>query len=444
MVKTYPNQSAYEAAEKSKIESIVSLIESTNEVKTDGVNVVTENPGVGDIVCYDENRRIRFIQLDTFQAGTFPSAWETVGVVVLRKGNKVTICSKNNESYKFMEVYPYIVSGYTLDGAEHTAQLRLHSKPSATTYYEFTYTAFTDSEFAAQLQQFLVTNGETDWSAYLMDGRVILQYDTYTTLEYYVTSLTYAAGLALQAQVEEDLPQSPALRLAYGGISFGIWHPARVKETREKDIQTSSANPSSDVTSMPLYPVCFPAFCGTSQYQSDHCLWMRQQYCQDPSNPTLVEWESYIDSLQPILPSMTGGMRPEYRNGKQISDMVADKEYLAASGQMRKLYPGYSYCRSFMEGRGYLPSLYEHTEAFRKVTYGLFGVSRDKSDPINRSLYAIGGTPVACNTTFWNAGRAAAHAQLCCGSSGYNDHQAFCGVAPCVPFADFDLSELTD
>ena len=66
MVKTYANQAAYEAAEKSKIESAVSLIESTGRAVFDGVNVITENPGVGDIVCYDENRKIKFIQLDTF------------------------------------------------------------------------------------------------------------------------------------------------------------------------------------------------------------------------------------------------------------------------------------------------------------------------------------------------------------------------------------------
>ena len=61
----------------------VSLSENTNEVNITGVNVVTKSPKVGDIVCYDENRKVRFIALDTFHAGTFPAAWETVGVVVL-------------------------------------------------------------------------------------------------------------------------------------------------------------------------------------------------------------------------------------------------------------------------------------------------------------------------------------------------------------------------
>ena len=36
----------------------------------------------------------------------------------------------------------------------------------------------------------------------------------------------------------------------------------------------------------------------------------------------------------------------------------------------------------------------ELVEAFQDITYGLPGVTKDKSDPINRSLYAIGGMTV--------------------------------------------------
>ena len=54
--------------------SHISYDENTNEVSFAGRNVVTDNPGVGDILCHDENRKYRFIQLDTFHAGTFPSA----------------------------------------------------------------------------------------------------------------------------------------------------------------------------------------------------------------------------------------------------------------------------------------------------------------------------------------------------------------------------------
>ena len=226
--------------------------------------MVTKSPKVGDIVCYDENRKVKFIALDTFHAGTFPAAWETVGVVVLRKGNKVTICSKNNEAKKFMEVYPYIVSGYTLDGVEHTAQLRLHGKPGTDTWYEFKYTASTDSEFVTQLKQFLTDNGETDWSAYMdAQNRVILQYDSYTSGEYLTTTLTYVSGLTLTGQVTVDCPQQPDFWRKCGNRGNGVWHAERAKVYFRNDLSTPAYNPATDVNSVPEYPICWPAFAGT-------------------------------------------------------------------------------------------------------------------------------------------------------------------------------------
>ena len=86
--------------------SEVLLDEATNVICVAGVNVVTSQPGVGDILCRDESGGYRFIRLDTFQAGTFPSAWETLGVVVWRRGNQVKVVSKHNEQRKWMDVYP--------------------------------------------------------------------------------------------------------------------------------------------------------------------------------------------------------------------------------------------------------------------------------------------------------------------------------------------------
>ena len=67
MIKTYPDRAAHDAAAKSEMESTVALIENVNKVVIDGVNVVTTQPKVGDIVCYDENRRLRFIELDSYR-----------------------------------------------------------------------------------------------------------------------------------------------------------------------------------------------------------------------------------------------------------------------------------------------------------------------------------------------------------------------------------------
>ena len=444
-MKTYPDKAAYDAAVKSKMESTVGLIENTGKVVIDGVNVVTANPKVGDVVCYDENRKVRFIALDTFEAGTFPVAWETVGVVVLRKGNKVTICSKYNESKKFMEVYPYIVGGYTLDGSEHTAQLRLHGRPGTDTWYEFRYTASTDSEFVAQLKQFLTDNGETDWSAYQMDGKVYLQYDNYTSIEWYNVSCTQATGLTLTAKVTADMPEfHPDFWRKCGNRGLGVWHTEKAKLSYKSDSDMAAFNPSSDISSVPSYPVCWPAFAGTSQYQDDHCHWLRQKYCKDPDNPKIEEWERYIDSLTHLIPYEIGGHAPKFRDGKTLSDMVKNVEYQAADGIRRKLYQGIDWCTRVFEGNGYMPSLSEFVEAFGNIIYGLTGVLGAESDPVNRSLNSIGGYSVSCMKTYHTAIRSGSYCVHVACSSGIIDNYYFHYSLTCVPFADIDLSELAE
>ena len=402
--------------------------------------MVTKSPKVGDIVCYDENRKVKFIALDTFHAGTFPAAWETVGVVVLRKGNKVTICSKNNESKKFMEVYPYIVSSYTLDGVEHTAQLRLHGKPSTSTWYEFKYTANTDSEFVAQLKQFLTDNGETDWSAYMdAQNRVILQYDNYTSGEYLTTTLTYVSGLTLTGQVTVDCPQQPDFWRKCGNRGNGVWHAGRAKAYFRNDLSTPAYNPATDVNSVPKYPICWPAFAGTSQYQSDHCLWLRQQYCKDPAHPTEAEWEAYIDDITHRIPYMLAGNAPKWRDGALLSEPLKGITYRATDGTQKPLYPAVEYCSQFFDGKGYLPSMAEQIECFGNVTYGLTGVTRDKADPVNRSLYAIGGSAIGCTSARWSSGRYSAGGSWCANGSGSIDSNYFYNSLRCAPLVLFEL-----
>ncbi len=426
-------------------DSIIKTAQAVNEdVISDRVNVLTTQPDIGDILCIDEERKYRFIQLDTFHAGTFPAAWETLGVVVMRKGNIVTMCSKHSESKKFMDVYPYVVSGYELDGTEHTAQLRLHGKPSTETYYEFKYTANTDDEFVAQLKEFLSDNGETDWSSYKdAQERVILQYDNYTSIEKLETNRTWAVGLTLTAKVESDIPRMPRMMRRCGNDGDFAWNAARAKEYFREDIESTAYNPSTDVESVPNGPVCWPAFAGTSQYQSDHCLYLRQKYCADPSNPKMEEWERYIDDLSPISPAMIGGLAPKWR-GREVFDCIKDITYTAADGTHKPLYPGANYCSKSFDGKGYLPAPYEFHEVFWDVTLGLTGVTSQTADAVNRSLYAIGGDTVRANTSYWICALYSESGIYYAAFSGFSGYGNFYASVTCVPFVDIGLSEISE
>lgn len=442
MINTYANRAAYESADKSKTESTVALIESENSVVTNGVNVVTSQPKVGDIVIYDENGDVRFIALDTYQGEVFPSAWETVGVVAGRRGNMVYIVSKENATKKYMEVYPYEVSGYTLDGEQHTVQLRLHGLPGTSSYFDFTYSASDMEGFCSQLVQFLSDNGlSDDWSAYVMDGKVYLQYDSYVSVEYYTANITQATGLTLKGKCEIDSPSYPPSIYwrKCGNQGLGVWHAGRAKEYFRSDLSNTAYNPSTDVSSVPSYPVCWPAFQGKSQYQSDHCLWLRQQYCADPADPKIEEWEAYIDSICHIVPYMIGIHSPKWRDGKVLTDEVKDVVYKAKDGSFRKLYTGIDYCSQFMGGKGYMPSMTDFIVLFGELTYGLSGVTRETSDPINRSLYVIGGSAISAAVGSWVSGRGSVGSARVCYSNGGVDYYSFYGSGRCVPLSLYIL-----
>ena len=447
MIKTYPDRAAHDAAVKSEMESTVALIENINETVIDGVNAVVDQPGVGDIVCRDENRKIKFIALDTFHAGVFPTAWETIGVVALRRGNELMVVAKENAAQKWMDVYPYVVTGYELDGTEHTAQLRLHGKPTTSTYYEFKYTASTVDEFVTALQQFLATNGETDWSAYKdTDGRVILQYDNYTTSEYYAASLTQATGLTLTGKVTLDVPEAaPSFLRECGTRGYGVWNAARAKVYFRIDNTSSAYNPTSPISSMPSYPICWPAFAGISEHRDgDMCLWLRQQYCADPEHPTEAEWEAYMDDIRFKVPAMTGGTGIKWRYGKAVTDSLKDITYLAADGTRKPLYPAAYYCSQFFGGEGFLPSAAQFYELMKDVTYGLSGVTRDKADPVNRSLYAIGGSALGVTSPWWLCLRGGAAYAFFAPSTGYVDYAGFYGSQRCAPLSLLTLPEAAD
>lgn len=419
--------------------SEVLLDEATNVISVAGVNVVTSQPGVGDILCRDESGGYRFIQLDTFQAGTFPS-WETLGVVVWRKGNQVKVVSKHNEQRKWMDVYPYVVTGYQLDGTEHTAQLRLRGRPSTETFYEFKYTASTEDEFVTALQQFLSENGETDWSAYKDDKeRVILQYDNYESGSGLDRPTTQAVGISLDGQVRSDLQMSPSIYRRCGNIGSFVWNVERAKEIFINDMEHAAHNPPTDVDSVPSSPVCWPAFAGTSKYNSDHCLWLRKRYCKDPAHPAEEEWEAYIEDLRPRSPYMLAGNAPKWRDGALLSANLKGKTYRATDGTQKPLYPAVEFCSQFLDGKGYLPSIVELAECFGNVTYGLTGVTRDNADPVNRSLYAIGGSAVSCSATWVSSVYNYAYTVLSVYYQGNTWSVYMSARTTCVPFALLEL-----
>ena len=169
-------------------------------------------------------------------------------------------------------------------------------------------------------------------------------------------------------------------------------------------------------------------------------MWLRQRYCKNPARPTLDEWKAYIDSLAHNVPYMIGGHAPKWREGRYLSTKVKNVVYRTTDGALNKLYTAVDYCSKFLDGQGYLPSMYEFIEAFGNVTFGLSGIDRNEADPINRSLYAIGGSPVSCHNSFWVSGRTWICRSWYVSSGGFVDNSTYLYFnGRCVPFAIFEL-----
>lgn len=101
-IKSFPTLAAHSAATLSTIESTVSLIENSNEIIVDGVNVVTTSPTVGDAIFLNESNQIVFIKGgDAIQKAIIPSAWTWVGTVFRRAGRQVWIVNKSGSDVAY-------------------------------------------------------------------------------------------------------------------------------------------------------------------------------------------------------------------------------------------------------------------------------------------------------------------------------------------------------
>lgn len=418
MIKKFDTEAAYEAAEKSTAESTISLVDENNSTKIDGVNVVTKSPKIGDILCVNADGDKLWIAFGTYNSGSLPSGYTAKGVVAKRHGNILLIASTTNKVQKWLEVYPYVVTDYVLDGAEHTVQLRLTGLPSTTTWFDFTYTATTDDEFVTALQAFLTDNSLTNWSAYKDDaGRVILQRNDYTNWEYYTSTRTYCkGGLTLTEKVKLDVTEilggfRDGFYSKCGKRMNGLWNFKRGKDYLSDDIDWSTAfNPTSPVTAdMTGYPVCLPAYLGKSDARKDddgnyvdYCAHLREAWGEGEEG-----WINYLKAAT-IVPRSPMGGSGQCRNELEITNAFSEITYKDTDGNDQPLYTAFKFCHDtdlgtdgLTAGNFFLPNLTTIIDYLGEATLGISGVTSSTCDPLNRSLAAIGADRRQVNWTMW-------------------------------------------
>jgi len=199
-IKSYNSKADYQAAVKPTTESQVSMIETTREIIVDGVNVVTTQPTVGDVVFLDDQNKVIYVKGGAWiQKANIPAAWTHVGYVYFRKGKQVGVIHKTGADQKWLDVSQFAWTDAVLDGAEHSKTIGLRfgiPNWDTTTSITFTYTATTLAEAAAactaaieaKLTELGASQATIDqWWAYADEdnNRVIVQRDACTDYRFY-------------------------------------------------------------------------------------------------------------------------------------------------------------------------------------------------------------------------------------------------------------------
>ena len=421
MIKYYENEAAYDAAFKSEIESQVSLIGASNECKYDGRNVVVglNSATTGSIAYLDEAKALMFIAPGTYSAKKFGDNCEIVGVVAIGVDHpdfrgEVAVMNHNITSAAMLVRYQYKLSGYTLDGTEHTGVLSIRSAAdnwAANTDYTITYNADNIVALVSQLNAYFRANEPfiaQDWVAIADENGDVLLDFKYTAWQQ-ASYNTAKSGFSVSAN---NAPKWEATTKMFrmNGQRSGegtIANMARALAYFREDNSDTSYNPATDVATAKLtYPICLPGYLGKSKYQSDHCTYLRGIYGEGEEG-----WLKFMKSFLPVLPSEYGIFDDDtYGSEKENTYYLASLKYVGQDGVEGYASPavraaaelGYDHellkCGEWVIGN--------MSRIFSIVGQLRYPTTNDRNaDKINAALQAIGAPSLGNNSGVWSCSR---------------------------------------
>lgn len=398
-IKSYNNKAAYEAAVKPTTESQVSMIETTREIIVDGVNVVTTQPTVGDVVFLDDQSKVIYVKGGAWiQKATIPAAWTHVGYVYFRKGKQVGVIHKTGTDQKYLDVSQFAWTDAVLDGEEHSKTIGLRfgiPNWDTTTSITFTYTATILAEAAAactaaieaklaELEAPATTIAQ--WWAYADDAnsRVIVQRDACTDYRFYncsgLTHITWGdmpANSTNGFRVNGRMTDQKIMNDARGAAYYA----------------TNGATPAADV---PLN-AAGTIVTKTAFDSSPYCQLLRDTY------GTYQEYIHREYRLQ--YPQKLGVF--SMLSGKELTAKYAPMTAPTKAGGTKYKYPAlwYGYNKSFGVvgldfGDWYLPGVAEGAMLMRDETLAA----------LSPSISKMGTTAINNSTPRWWAQRAGVYA----------------------------------
>ena len=393
-IKSYNSKADYTAAVKPTTESQVSMIETTREIIMDGVNVVTTQPTVGDVVFLDDQNKVIYVKGGKWiQKANIPAAWTHVGYVYFRKGKQVGVIHKTGADVKWLDVSQYAWTDAVLDGAEHSKTIGLRfgiPNWDTNTSITFTYTATTLTEAAAActsaIEAKLIELGASQatidqWWAYADEdnSRVIVQRDACTDYRFYncsgLTHITWGdmpandnAGFRASGRASDQRIMNDARGAAYYG--------------------TNGATPSADIPLNAAGTIVTKAAFESSSY----CQLLRDTY---------GTYQNYIhEEYHVVYPQHLGAF--SLPDGAAMAEKYARMTAPTKAGGEKYKYPAlyYGYNKSFGVdgldfGDWHLPGVLEGCYLMADATIAA----------LTPSVSKMGTTTINNSTTRWFAQR---------------------------------------
>ena len=254
MIKSYNTPEEYLAGTPSATESTLSHIIEGNEVKINGVFVLTTRPKKGDICVLDATRAIRYISLETYAASLLPSGWQVVGFVEWTRGSLVKV-DRVLGAYEWAKYFLWEVTGYTADGASHAFSFSVTVSGTAYTC-SGNYTGNDIDEVAASMNAIVkpFDFGGHKYHVFVRDGKLILQHDTYTAyLAVTPTGVAVTQAVGVEIPASTGMPRKNGARTGEGSVMS----LNRALIYFRSDMASGTYNPATDVTSIARgYPIC--------------------------------------------------------------------------------------------------------------------------------------------------------------------------------------------
>lgn len=360
-------------------------------------NKFVKYPKVGDhVVGNRATKEIKFITAESFSLAQLDqTAYEILGVVYHRTGKKVRWCTNATSSQKWSDKYMFELKGFTLDNTARSGVIQYYpSNGAALTPLTVSYNAGNLQDFVAQLNTALASVSalvSQGWHAFIGDGDKVLVVFNYTFYnQAYNTKFT--DGFSLAHAFAPHIPSNAESLHRKNRFTYGngcVCNMERALAYLRPDSSASHLNPSSDVTSIERqYPVCLPAYLGTSKYQSDHCAFLRQYFGEGEEG-----WLRHVESCKPIVPTSIGNMQDF--DGYELTKQLADYEIEGYKPCKAAIYCNEYSSETIAAGGYYLPTVLD-------ISYFL---NDGTLSAIRAAQTAQGKTPISNGAYFWSCCR---------------------------------------